>query len=98
MKQNAVQNKRYYHGDFRSATTAPEVDTRARNYDLFVQHKTPVQSMYIKGVVYIPESIYNYYHGNHCLIHDNLLVTSNRIVQFHHYKYSKGRHLSTKLK
>jgi len=42
MKQNAVQNKRYYHGDFRSATTAPEVDTRARNYDLFVQHKTPV--------------------------------------------------------
>jgi len=42
MKQRAVQNKRYYHGDFRSATTAPEVDTRARNYDLFVQHKTPV--------------------------------------------------------
>ena len=40
MKQNAVQNKRYYHGDFRSATTAPEVDTRARNYDLFVQQKT----------------------------------------------------------
>jgi len=42
MKQSAVQNKRYYHGDFRSATIAPEVDTRARNYDLFVQHKTPV--------------------------------------------------------
>ena len=28
MKQNAVQNKRYYHGHFRSATTVPEVDTR----------------------------------------------------------------------
>ena len=47
MKQNAVQNKRYFHGDFRSATTAPEVDTRARNYDLFVQHKTPVVHAHI---------------------------------------------------
>jgi len=34
MKQRAVQNKRYYHGDFRPATTAPEVDTRVHNYEL----------------------------------------------------------------
>ena len=41
MKQNAVQNKRYYHGDFRSATIAPEVDTCARNYDLLSNIKHP---------------------------------------------------------
>ena len=34
MKQRAVQNKHYYHGDFRLATTAPEVDTCIRNYEL----------------------------------------------------------------
>jgi len=34
MKKRAVENKRYYHGDFRPATTAPEVDTCVRNYEL----------------------------------------------------------------
>ena len=43
MKQRAVQNKCYYHGDFQPATTVPEVDTHIRNYGLFVLHKTSVQ-------------------------------------------------------
>jgi len=34
MKQRAVQNKHYYHGDFQPVTTAPEVDTRVCNYEL----------------------------------------------------------------
>ena len=42
MKQKAVQNMHYYHGDFRLVTTTLEVDTHVCNYDLFVPHITPV--------------------------------------------------------